>query len=80
MITRVQKWGNSLGVRLPRAAALEAGVREGSEVDVTASGGRIVVRPTKPARPRLRDLLAAVKPGNVHSEVSSGARRGRELL
>jgi antitoxin MazE len=80
MITRVQKWGNSLGVRLPKSAALEVGVRAGCEVDVTASDGSIVVRPRKTARPRLRELLAAIKPANIHSEAWSDAPRGRELL
>ena len=78
MITKVRKWGNSLGVRLPKAAAQEAGVGDGSAVDVTAEDGRIVVRPV--TRTRLRDLLAGVTPGNVHAGAWPDAPRGRELL
>ncbi len=80
MITKVQKWGNSLGVRLPKAAAQEAGVSAGSEVDVSAVEGRIVVRPLSPKRPRLRDLLAGIRRDNLHAEAFLGAARGREQL
>ncbi|NNN07202.1 MAG: AbrB/MazE/SpoVT family DNA-binding domain-containing protein [Elusimicrobia bacterium] len=80
MITKVRKWGNSLGVRLPKSAALEVGVRVGAEVDVSASDGRIVVRPVKPARPRLRELLVAVNRGNLHAEAFLDAARGCEQL
>lgn len=80
MVTKVRRWGNSLGVRLPKAAAAEARVAEGSSVDVRVRGGEIVVRPLRRARYTLRELLAAVHPGNIHAEVDYGGPRGRELL
>lgn len=80
MITKVQKWGNSLGVRLPKSAALEVGLSAGAEVDVSAVDGRIVVRPLSPKRPRLRELLAAVHRDNLHAEAFLDAARGREQL
>ena len=45
----VSKWGNSLGLRLPRALTAEIGVSEGQKVDVRAEQGRLVVEPVRPA-------------------------------
>jgi antitoxin MazE len=80
MVTRVQRWGNSLGLRLPKAAAEEAGVREGAQVDVSVRDGEIVVKPLLAPRFRLRDLLKAVRSDNIHPEADWGGPKGRELL
>lgn len=80
MVTRVQKWGNSLGVRLPRSAAQEARVSEGSAVDVRVRRGEIVVRPLRQSVYRLADLVAGVRTGNLHAAVETGRPVGRELL
>jgi antitoxin component of MazEF toxin-antitoxin module len=61
---------------LPKAAAIKAGVVEGSSVDVEATEGKIVVRALH--RYRLADLLARVNATNLHAEVSSGRAVGRE--
>ncbi|MFM7752878.1 MAG: AbrB/MazE/SpoVT family DNA-binding domain-containing protein, partial [Cyanobium sp.] len=52
--TRVQKWGNSLGVRIPRGLAEEVGVGAGKEVTLTTKDGELVLRPAVPSRLRLR--------------------------
>jgi antitoxin MazE len=44
MQTRIQKWGNSLGLRIPRSIAAEAQVQEGATVDLSVDSGRLVVR------------------------------------
>lgn len=80
MRTKVRKWGNSLGLRLPKSAAEEARVENGSPVDVRVKNGVIVVRPLRKSRPKLSDLLKGIRPGNLHSEVDAGKPRGRELL
>lgn len=80
MMTRVRRWGNSLGLRLPKGAAQEAGVVDGSPVDVRVEGGSIVVRPVQPRRYRLTELLSEVTPANRHGEADLGRPRGRELL
>lgn len=69
MITRIQKWGNSLGLRIPRALAKDADVGEGSSVDISVHRGSLVIRPVKPREYRLEDLLDEVKPSNLHEEV-----------
>lgn len=80
MVTRVRKWGNSLGVRLPKAAADEARLSDGSEVDVRVKNGAVVLKPLRKARFELDELLAAVRPENLHAEVDFGEPKGRELL
>ena len=80
MGTKIRKWGNSLGVRLPKAAAEEAGLSDGSEVEVRVQYGAIVLRPVKKPRFKLKDLLAAIRPDNIHPEIDAGPPRGREIL
>jgi Growth regulator len=65
--TKVQKWGNSLGVRIPRGLAEEVGLGAGTEVSLTAKDGELVLRPAVPSRLRLEDLLASVTPEKAAS-------------
>lgn len=79
MVTKVQQWGNSLGVRIPRAFAEEAQVSAGSAVEISVEDGRLIIRPISSRKYKLADLLAGVKPRNLHREVSTGHRMGREV-
>lgn len=79
MRTRIQKWGNSLAIRIPKPFAEEVGVRQGAEVELAVSRGRLVVAPLRQRRYHLRDLLAAVTASNLHEEVDFGGRGGREV-
>ena len=79
MLTKVQKWGNSLGLRIPKSFAEEASVKEGSAVDLSVSEGQIVIRPVHQDRYQLEELLAEVTEENLHSEVSTGEPQGREV-
>lgn len=78
MVTRVQKWGNSLGLRIPKAFAAEAKVGEGSAVELSIEKGTLLVRPVR-RRYSLDELLARVTRRNVHGEVDSGAPLGRAV-
>jgi antitoxin MazE len=80
MQTRVQKWGNSLGVRIPRSLAEEVGVGPGSEVSLSVLEGELIVKPVFPARFKLDDLLAAITPENIHSAVDIGEAVGVEIF
>jgi antitoxin MazE len=75
---KVSKWGNSLGLRIPRSLAAELGVGEGSTVDIQIENGDLIVRPERKTRYRLAELLAAVHEGNLHGEVTTGDPVGRE--
>ncbi|SCW51111.1 antitoxin MazE [Paenibacillus tianmuensis] len=72
---QVQKWGNSLGIRIPKSLALKVGLEEGSEVDLDVEDGHLVI---KPKSSTLDELLAQVTPENLHKEASTGEPQGRE--
>ena len=78
MQTRIQKWGNSLGLRIPRSLALEARVEEGATVDLSVENGRLLVRPVRVRTYSLRRLLRKVTRRNLHREVPTGEPVGRE--
>ena len=80
MRTKVQKWGNSLGVRIPRGLAEEVGLGAGTEVSLTAKDGELVLRPAVPIRLRLADLLAGVTPENMHASIDTGDVVGSEAF
>jgi antitoxin MazE len=78
--TKIQKWGNSLGVRIPRGLAEELGLAAGTEVSLTAMDGELVLRPSVPSRLRLQDLLAGITPENIHDAMDSGDAVGAEAF
>jgi antitoxin MazE len=79
MKTRIQKWGNSLAVRIPRGFASEARVADGSPVKLTIDGGRLVITPVKKPRHTLETLVRSITKQNIHAEITSGEARGREI-
>ena len=80
MLTRVQKWGNSLGVRIPRGLAEEVGLVAGTEVSLRSKDGQLVVKPALPTRLSLDDLLAGVSESNIHSSADTGSAIGAEIF
>ncbi len=78
MKAKVQKWGNSLGIRIPRTLALEVSIETDSEVDLSAKDGTIVITPSRRKRLSLRQLLSRVTDSNLHAEIASGDARGGE--
>lgn len=79
MITKIQKWGNSLAVRIPLAVAKENRLCSGETVDLASQDGQIVIVPIRQQRYRLADLLKGITPRNRHAEVSSGTAVGQEI-
>jgi antitoxin MazE len=77
MLTTIQRWGNSLAVRIPKPFALQTDLSENSEVDISLEGDRIVVSPAVKEW-KLDDLLAGITPGNAHKEISWGDSVGSE--
>ena len=84
MKVKISKWGNSLGLRLPKAAVEAAGLAEGSELDVVVEGRELRLRPPVPFRRyRLADLVAEMKrlgPENEPPTVEWGPDRGSEII
>ncbi len=79
MKTRIQKWGNSLALRIPRALAEDANVRDGSTVEVRLEDGRLVLEADAEPHYELAALLAEVRRSNIHGEAASGEPVGREI-
>jgi antitoxin MazE len=78
MLTKVQKWGNSLAFRIPKAFAVDARLENNSVVEMSLVEGRIVVKPMTAPAWTLEKLLAGVKESNLHHEVDTGAAVGKE--
>jgi antitoxin MazE len=79
MQVQLARWGNSLGLRIPKDLAAQAGLRAGARVELAAEGDRIVI---KPARPRyvLAELLEGVTPEAMREAFDWGPDIGREIV
>ncbi len=78
MQTRIQKWGNSLAIRVPSVLAQTARLKAGSSVEVSLVNGRIVISLARPRKPKLKSLLSKITPRNLHSEIEMGEPMGKE--
>jgi mRNA interferase MazF len=78
MRTRVQKWGNSLAVRIPKPFAEGMGLHASTEIEIFLEKGELRVAPARPQWD-LNQLLSKVTKGNRHAEVETGPTAGREV-
>ena len=78
MRTRIQKWGNSLALRIPRYIAIEIGLRKETPVDVSLTDGKVVISPVAGPETTLEQLLSRVTERNVHHEFDTGPATGKE--
>lgn len=78
MQVRVQKWGNSLALRIPKSLAEDSGVDTGSLVDLRVVRGKLIATPVRGTYD-LEELLSGVSKANIHGEVHSGEAVGREV-
>jgi antitoxin MazE len=76
--TQLSKWGNSLGLRVPKSVAREVQLGEGDTVEVSVEDGTIVIRPGRP-RYSLDELVGRITPKNRHNEIDWGGRFGDEV-
>ena len=80
METNIQKWGNSLGVRLPKSIALNQSLKVGSRVVVTETKTGIAIEVVKkPRKYTLAELLKGVTKDNLHKETDWGDPIGNEI-
>ena len=79
MKTRVQKWGNSLALRIPKSFAAEIGLAENLAVDMCVAEGRLIVQPQHEEPLCLADLLRGVTAENHHGEWEAGPAVGNEV-
>lgn len=80
MTTRVQRWGNSLALRIPKAVAEELRLSENSDVELHLQEGSLVISPPRRKRYSLESLLEQVTPENLHKETDWGPDVGNEII
>ena len=73
------RWGNSLGVRIPKDIVDQVGLSPGDSVDVTAQGDQIIISLRRP-RYRLEDLLTGVAPEAMQEAFDGGSDAGRGII
>jgi len=78
MKATVQKWGNSLAIRIPKNISKDTRVSEGSNVNIMVENGNIILSPTTKEY-SLKELLKNITDKNIHSEVSTGNHIGNEI-
>ena len=79
MLTKVQKWGNSLALRIPKAFALDAQLANNSYVEMSMIKGQIIIKPVPAKEWTLDELLAGITAENLHGEVDTGVAMGNEI-
>lgn len=80
--SKVAKWGNSLGFRIPQEAAEQLNLRDGGQVSVEIHADSITIRPVRAARKKWSeaDLLKGVTPEITGGEIDWGKPVGKEIL
>lgn len=79
MIATVQKWGNSLAVRIPRSYARDISLDSGGKVNMRVHGQKLVIEPESSAQLTLHQLLKNVSSHNIHREIDAGSPTGNEV-
>jgi antitoxin MazE len=77
METMVQKWGNSLGIRIPNLIVREFSLKNGSVVNINDNGNEIVIKPVK--KNRLSEMLEKINDQNIHQEIITTGPVGKEI-
>ncbi len=80
MITKAAKWGNSIGVRIPRDLAKKAGIDVDSAVEIEEADGGVIIKPVETKEYSLRELVKGITPRNRHAEIDFGRPVGREII
>ena len=78
MKTKVQRWGNSLALRIPKSFAAETQLEPDTEVDLSLVQGKLVITPIVESDDSLERLLEGVTEENIHAEADKGASVGNE--
>lgn len=78
MRAKIQKWGNSLAVRIPKALAEMVEFSDGREVELSVEEGRMIVQLAPTRRYTLEELVAGITAENRHDEIGTGSSVGNE--
>lgn len=78
METKIQKWGNSLAVRLPKTIITKKALTEGTRVLITEQDDSILIQSARENTETLPDLLKRISKDNLHLETDWGKPQGKE--
>lgn len=79
MKARIQKWGNSLALRIPKSFAQEVGLESNAPVDILLEDRKLIVVPEAGSQFSLEELLRQVTEDNLHGEIKTGVPVGKEI-
>lgn len=80
MIVKTAQWGNSIGVRIPRALARKKGIGVDATVEIAETEDGVSIKPVGKKEYTLRELVKGITPQNRHSEADFGGPVGKELI
>jgi len=78
MEVTIQKWGNSLAIRIPGSFAKDIGLRQGTSIDLIKKTDKLVIVPKKPGF-KLKNLLSKITDDNIHKEEFTEGPVGKEV-
>jgi antitoxin MazE len=79
MQARIQKWGNSLAVRIPKTVATEAHLAQEAVVELAVEKGKLTIAPVKKRQYKLEELVASITEENLHKDDIWGPAVGKEV-
>jgi antitoxin MazE len=79
MQAKIQKWGNSLAVRIPKTLATEAHLAQEAVVELAVAKGKLIIAPIKRRKYKLEELVSRITDENIHNEDIWGPAVGREV-
>jgi antitoxin MazE len=79
MNATVQKWGNSLALRIPKSLAKDVDLHQGSVVELDVVKGDMVVKPKRERKLSLRQLVKRIAKKNLHAGTDWGRPIGKEV-
>jgi antitoxin MazE len=79
MLLKIQKWGNSMALRIPKSFANQVSIKPGSSVDLSIRDGKLIIEPLKSEDYDLKILVEAINEKNLHHEYMTDKPRGKEI-
>jgi len=80
MTTKLQKWGNSYAVRIPKNLIQDINLSRGSEIEIKYHKQSLIIRPKKQKEYTLKELVKGITPKNRHKLIFDGQEVGKEKV
>jgi antitoxin MazE len=79
MRATIQKWGNSLALRIPKVVSKELGIEEATAVEMRVDNSALIVKAKKTKKLVLKELLAKINDKNCHEAIETDPAIGKEV-